>query len=134
MRTTGRKDSACTLSARCAAVKILLISYRGQTVSRLQHRISCTLTYLHVFSIIVVSYFANDSEVYKTILTLDCRGIEPTSFDPRSGWVVRSENKGLVFKGVDLSADPTYWCEYDTKNRVSVTISEFASQFIKVKK
>lgn len=83
---------------------------------------------------LVASYSGHDSGVYKSIVTLDCRGIEPTAFDPRNGWIVRSSDNGLVFEDVDLSVDPTYWCEYDTKNNVSVTISEFESQFIKVRK
>lgn len=80
------------------------------------------------------SYLADDSGKFKSIVTLDCRGIEPTAFDPRNGWIVKSAENGLVFEDVDLSADGNDWCEYDTKNNNTVAIYEFQSQFVKLRK
>lgn len=53
-------------------------------------------------------------------------------FLPKSGWIVKSADGGPTFDDVDLSEDD--WVEYDTKNDVPVGISEFKSDFIKLKK
>lgn len=68
----------------------------------------------------------------KTIVTFDCRGVEPTDFSPRSGWIVKSSENGQTFDNVDLSEDD--WVEYDQKNNNSIGIYEFQSSFIKLKK
>lgn len=73
-----------------------------------------------------------ESGKFKTIAIFDCRGLEPTEFSPRQGWIVKSSENGQVFENVDLSEDD--WVEYDQKNNNSVGIYEFKSKFIKLKK
>lgn len=63
---------------------------------------------------------------------LDCRGVEPVELSPRAGWLVESAENGQKFEDVDLSEDD--WADYDQKNKVSVGIYEFESNFIKMKK
>lgn len=82
--------------------------------------------------LISVPYTADDSGNYKTICSFDCRGIEPIEFSPRVGWLVKSSENGQSFDEVDLSEDD--WVEYDQKNKSSIGIYEFESQFIKLKK
>lgn len=65
-------------------------------------------------------------------MQFDCRGLEPTDFSPRSGWIVKCADGGPTFNDVDLSVDD--WVEYDTKNDVPVAIYEFKSEFINLKK
>ncbi|XP_031640030.1 UPF0587 protein CG4646 [Contarinia nasturtii] len=79
-----------------------------------------------------VVYTADDSGKFKTIVSFDCRGVEPMEFSPRTGWIVKSAENGQKFEDVDLSEDD--WVEYDTKNKVSVGIYEFESNFVKLKK
>lgn len=73
-----------------------------------------------------------ESGKFKGIVSFDCRGVEPTAFSPRSGWIVKSADGGQVFEDVDLSDDD--WVEYDQKNKVSVGVYEFETNFIKLKK
>lgn len=69
---------------------------------------------------------------FETIISFDCRGVEPIAFSPRNGWTVKSADDGQVFEDVDLSENE--WAEYDQKNKVSVGIYEFESKFVKLKK
>lgn len=78
------------------------------------------------------AYTADDAGNYKTIVVFDCRGVEPFEFSPRAGWTVQSAENGQSFEDVDLSDDD--WVEYDQKNKNSVGVYEFASQFVKLKK
>uniref|UniRef100_A0A034WJP8 UPF0587 protein GA18326 n=2 Tax=Endopterygota TaxID=33392 RepID=A0A034WJP8_BACDO len=77
-------------------------------------------------------YTHEDAGKFKTIVVFDCRGVEPIDFSPRNGWIVRSAENGQTFEDVDLSEDD--WVEYDQKNKESVGVYEFASQFVKLKK
>jgi hypothetical protein len=43
------------------------------------------------------SYTEADIGKFKSIITFDCRGIEPIDFDPREGFVVKSSNNGIVY-------------------------------------
>lgn len=83
-------------------------------------------------SSISATYTADDSGKLKTIVIFDCRGVEPSEFSPRSGWIVESIENGEKFENVDLSEDD--WSEYDEKNNNVVGIAEFKSEFIKLKK
>lgn len=79
-----------------------------------------------------VSYTESDNEKFKTIVSFDCRGVEPIDFSPRIGWIVKSAENGQQFGNVDFSEDD--WVEFDQKNNVSVGVYSFESQFIKLKK
>lgn len=59
------------------------------------------------------------------------RGIEPTEFDPRDGFVVQASEEGEKFE--DVGIEDGDWSEFDDKNANPVAISEFKSQFIKIK-
>lgn len=61
----------------------------------------------------------------------DCRGIEPTAFSPRDGWIAVAEESGKVFEDVDLTEKE--WVDYDDKTNQSVGIYEIESQFVKQK-
>lgn len=76
------------------------------------------------------SYTEADSGKFKTIVTFDCRGIEPVEFDPRSGYIVKCVD-GPTFEDVEFEDGD--WTEYDDRNKNIVSISEFKSQFVKVK-
>lgn len=39
--------------------------------------------------LILVAYTADDAGKYKTIVSFDCRGVEPVEFSPRSGWSIK---------------------------------------------
>ncbi|XP_067626428.1 UPF0587 protein CG4646 [Eurosta solidaginis] len=77
-------------------------------------------------------YTQDDAGKFKAIVVFDCRGVEPVEFSPRAGWIVHSAENGQKFEDVDLSEDD--WVEYDQKNKNSVGVYEFASQFVKLKK
>lgn len=64
-------------------------------------------------------------------MVFDCRGIEPVEFAPGEGWVAKAAESGNVFNNVDLSEKE--WVDYDEKQKESVGVYEFESQFVKVK-
>jgi Eukaryotic protein of unknown function (DUF866) len=82
--------------------------------------------------VILATYTAEDSGKFKTIAVFDARGIEPTEFSAQKGWIVKAAEGGQTFEDVDLSEDD--WVEYDQKNKTSIGIYEFQSQFVKLKK
>lgn len=81
--------------------------------------------------IISGKYTSNDQNKFKTIVTFDCRGIEPVEFSPAEGWLVKVEESGKAFNDVDLSEKE--WADYDDRANQSVGIYELESQFVKVK-
>lgn len=76
-------------------------------------------------------YTEADSGSFKSLVSFDCRGIEPVEFDPRSGYLVKCSENGQKFEDVEIEDGD--WTEYDDKNKNSVSISEFKSQFVKLK-
>lgn len=85
-----------------------------------------------IFSIFFIGkYSSSDQGKFKSIVTFDCRGIEPVEFSPSSGWVAKIEESSTTFQDVDLSEKE--WVEYDDKISQSVGVYELESQFIKVK-
>lgn len=90
------------------------------------------MLYISIAPYFLGVYTTDDSGSYKLIVSFDCRGIEPVEFSPRAGWLVKAAENGQTFEDVDLSEDD--WVEYDNKNKVSIGIYEFESNFIKLKK
>jgi len=75
-------------------------------------------------------YTADDVPRFKTVVVFDCRGVEPTLFEPRIGWMAKGTESGTVFSELDLSQ--LEWADYDEKSKESVSIFELKSQFIRV--
>ncbi|XP_022913327.1 UPF0587 protein GA18326 [Onthophagus taurus] len=76
-------------------------------------------------------YTGDDVGKFKTLVTFDCRGIEPIDFQPSDGWIAKVEESNKTFNDVDLSEKE--WVEYDDKLKQSVGIYELESKFVKVK-
>lgn len=68
---------------------------------------------------IPISYTNEDSGTWKTILSMECRGLEPSRWKPRADFTVTSLG-GKVFDSVDLSEND--WSDYDEENSLAVTI------------
>ncbi|KAG5680687.1 hypothetical protein PVAND_010180 [Polypedilum vanderplanki] len=79
-----------------------------------------------------VSYTEEDVGKFKTIVQLECRGIEPTAFEPREGFIAKAIDNGNTFENVEID-ETGDWADFDEKNNNSVAISEFKSQFVKIK-
>ncbi|XP_077981358.1 CXXC motif containing zinc binding protein-like [Glandiceps talaboti] len=75
------------------------------------------------------SYNADDNLRFKTMVTFDCRGMEPTDFSPRTGFSCQGANSNAFFE-VDLKEKE--WVDYDEKAKESIGIYEVESKFIKV--
>ncbi|XP_025110791.1 UPF0587 protein v1g245604-like [Pomacea canaliculata] len=75
-------------------------------------------------------YTAEDAGKFKTIVKFDCRGVSPTEFSPRVGWIAEGTESGTPFS-IDLSEKE--WYDYDEKAGESVSISEAGFQFVHVK-
>lgn len=76
-------------------------------------------------------YTNDDQGSFRTLVTFDCRGIEPTEFTPGEGWIVKAEESGKIFENVNLTEKE--WVEYDEKSQQSIGIYEFESRFVTVK-
>jgi hypothetical protein len=73
---------------------------------------------------------SDDSGAYKTIVAFDCRGLEPTDFDPRSGFTAEGVDSNTPFPDIDLGTKE--WTEYDEKAGLPVSIFEVEHQFVKL--
>uniref|UniRef100_A0A6V7M9A8 CXXC motif containing zinc binding protein n=1 Tax=Bracon brevicornis TaxID=1563983 RepID=A0A6V7M9A8_9HYME len=79
----------------------------------------------------IKSYGADDVGTFKRIVVFDCRGIEPTDFSAREGWIAKAIENGKVFKDVDLSDNE--WADYCDKINQPVGIYEIEHNFERVK-
>ncbi|XP_003738986.1 CXXC motif containing zinc binding protein [Galendromus occidentalis] len=69
------------------------------------------------------------SEKSQKIIAFDCRGLELVDFDPRDGWVAKTE-EGKVFDEVDLTEKE--WTDYDEKKQQTVGVYEVKWSFKKL--
>ncbi|XP_057671733.1 UPF0587 protein CG4646 [Diorhabda carinulata] len=76
-------------------------------------------------------YTNEDVGKFKTLVTFECRGIEPFEFTPGEGWLAKAEESGKVFDNINLSEKE--WVEYDEKSMQSIGIYEFESKFVPAK-
>ncbi|XP_050402184.1 UPF0587 protein v1g245604 [Patella vulgata] len=74
------------------------------------------------------SYMSEDSGKFKTIVTFDCRGVQPIEFKPNDGWKVKAEGEksNATF---ELELTENEWYDYDEKASESVSVTEFKYQF-----
>ncbi|XP_046337027.1 CXXC motif containing zinc binding protein-like [Haliotis rufescens] len=74
------------------------------------------------------SYTVADAGKFKSVVTFDCRGVEPIDFSPRVGWSVEGEETSTVFSDINLGEKE--WYDYDEKGQTSVSITEFQHKFV----
>ncbi|TGZ54226.1 UPF0587 protein C1orf123 homolog [Temnothorax curvispinosus] len=77
------------------------------------------------------SFTADDQGQFKTIVVLDCRGIEPHDFSARDGWIAKVADGGTEFADVDLSEGE--WEDYCDKIMEPVGIYEIQHRFERIK-
>lgn len=68
-------------------------------------------------------YTCDDTGTFKTVVVFECRGLEVTDFDPRSGFSVFGENKKTTYS--DISLTEKEWYEYDENMQQPVSITDF---------
>ncbi|OQV26038.1 hypothetical protein BV898_00168 [Hypsibius exemplaris] len=78
-----------------------------------------------------IPYLEADSGSFKTLCSLDCRGLEPTKFKLGGGFRVSASNSKTVFDDVALADEE--WTEYDATAKESLSIMEVESRFVKRK-
>ncbi|KAL3113475.1 hypothetical protein niasHT_013585 [Heterodera trifolii] len=76
------------------------------------------------------SYSADKNRLFQTLVKFECRGIEPTSFDPRIGWICVGTESGSIFDEIDLNE--LEWADYDEKNSSPVEINDISFRFVRV--
>ncbi|KAK2703314.1 CXXC motif containing zinc binding protein-like isoform X2 [Artemia franciscana] len=84
-----------------------------------------------IFPDSVKPYTGDGDRKMKTIVSFDCRGMEPVDFSPRNGWQCEAVETGTKFDDVDLSEKE--WVDYDEKAKETVGIYELAHQFVRQK-
>ncbi|KAJ3085369.1 hypothetical protein HK102_000068 [Quaeritorhiza haematococci] len=70
-------------------------------------------------------YTADDAPRFKSLVVLECRGLEPVEWIPGEDFEAEGVDSGTKFDEIDLSDD---WAEYDEKAGQSVGISELESK------
>jgi len=73
------------------------------------------------------SYSADANGQYAPFITIDCRGLEFTSFDPQGVWKCVGTESGTPFTEVEF--DNGEWVDYDEKTKEPVGISEIESEW-----
>lgn len=74
---------------------------------------------------------ADSCSQFKTVLVMDCRGLEPREFSAREGWVVKAADGGKTFTDVDLGEGE--WADYCDKTNQPVGVYEIEHSFERVK-
>ncbi|CAG9531476.1 unnamed protein product [Cercopithifilaria johnstoni] len=69
---------------------------------------------------------------YGELIRFDCRGLEPTDFDPRSGWRAIGTESETVFENIDLTEKE--WVDYDEKAAQPTEINEMHYRFVLLRK
>ncbi|KAJ1868084.1 hypothetical protein H4R99_000267 [Coemansia sp. RSA 1722] len=75
-------------------------------------------------------YTADDSGQMKSILTVECRGLEPVGFEPRDGWEAKGVDSPTLFQ-IDLSEGE--WYDYDENAAIDVSVNELKFEFVRSK-
>ena len=83
----------------------------------------------------VKPFVVNDTdehlEKFQTIVVFDCRGLEPSDFSPRAGWVAKAVDNGKEFTDVDLSEGE--WVDYCDIIKQPVGIYDIEYRFERMK-
>ncbi|KAF4533503.1 hypothetical protein B566_EDAN000988 [Ephemera danica] len=74
-------------------------------------------------------YKEEDSGEFKTIVSFECKGIEPVEYTFEDGWNVKALDQNTVFENVNLMSND--WMDYDTKSNMPVSISDLKSKFVR---
>ncbi|KAJ2861909.1 hypothetical protein GGI22_002332 [Coemansia erecta] len=77
-----------------------------------------------------VPYTADNSGSFASVLTIECRGIEPVEIELRDGWMAKSTESDECFE-LDLTEGE--WYDYDDKAAVEVSVTEIESRFVRAK-
>jgi len=86
--------------------------------------------YMMIIEDSVESFTEDDQGQFKTIVIFDCRGIEPSDFSAREGWVAKATG-GKEFDEIDLSEGE--WEDYCDKTMQPVGIYEIKHKFERIK-
>jgi len=73
-------------------------------------------------------YSSDSNGQFAALLTMECRGLEFASFDPRGQWTCKGET-GSVFSDVVLDDNDNEWIDYDEKAKIDVRISNIESRW-----
>jgi len=80
----------------------------------------------------VKPYLAENDGKFIVVVAFESRGIEPTDWDIRSGWIISSACSNLTFDDVNLGEKE--WYEYDQNANETISITEIQHRFVKLKK
>ncbi|KAJ2782995.1 hypothetical protein H4R18_001958 [Coemansia javaensis] len=74
-----------------------------------------------------VEYTGGDSgEEFATILSIECRGMEPVAFEPRGGWTAKGVDSNMRF---EFDLDEGEWYGYDEKAGIEVSVADIEHRF-----
>ncbi|KAJ2758968.1 hypothetical protein IWQ56_005863 [Coemansia nantahalensis] len=72
------------------------------------------------------AYTAEHSGKFATVVSFECRGLEPVEFEPRDGWAAQGAESKTRF-AVDLTEGE--WYDYDEGASLEVSITEIEHRF-----
>uniref|UniRef100_A0A915LBX8 Uncharacterized protein n=1 Tax=Romanomermis culicivorax TaxID=13658 RepID=A0A915LBX8_ROMCU len=76
-------------------------------------------------------YVFECSNQWRKMIVFECRGLEPTDFEPRGIWVANSVESSSKFEHIDLNEKE--WADFDEKAQTPVGIFNFESRFSKIR-
>lgn len=79
----------------------------------------------------ISKYTIEDSNIFKSIVAFDCRGVSVTDFSPRNGFKCYGVESNTLFEDVNL--EEKEWVDYDEKQNQPVGIYEVQHQFVIIK-
>lgn len=121
----GEKFTRIELSEKTA-----LPGSRGEANLVIKCKLCSRVNSADIIADSVKPYTADDNESYKTVLVLDCRGVEPVDFFAGQGYKCKGEETGTVFDKINLEEGE--WVDYDEKAASSVGIYTVEHRFVKV--
>ncbi|PIA13955.1 DUF866-domain-containing protein [Coemansia reversa NRRL 1564] len=77
-----------------------------------------------------IEYTDKNNGKFASILSIECRGLEPVEFEPRDGWRVVGTESQAKFD-VDLTEGE--WYDYDEDAGVETSVTEIKAQFVRAK-
>lgn len=103
----------------------------GQVHLTIKCKLCSRVNSVTIISDSIKSYLEEDQDKFKSIVTFDCRGVEPSDFSAREGWTAYTTDDGKIFQDVDLSEGE--WSDYCDKTNQPVMIDEIEHKFDRIK-
>lgn len=74
--------------------------------------------------------YSSKDESFQTVISFECRGLEPFDFSPRGNFIAEGLESDTKF--TDINLEQKEWADYDEKAKVCVGIYDLEHRFVKL--